>query len=215
MLTFLSYLAGAIDSLMTLSTLNSLTLQQTALNASLSSNELSKAFPSLNTLSFTKNYGISISGATLGGITQLSALTGLVMNFQSIPVDALDIISNTGNTNTTPLQANLASLDLSSTNIGGALSAGLAQGLPNLAVLHLDDNAFTALPANDGGLVFPPKVSAVSIRGNTGMTGSLTAAECDALGKASVTTCDFTGTEVVLANVVLNSEGGCSVCVFG
>ncbi|KAG8862297.1 hypothetical protein FRB96_001876 [Tulasnella sp. 330] len=206
---------GAIDPLLTLNTLTSITLQQTALSATLSSNELSTAFPKLTTLSLTKNSGISISGATLGGITQLGALTGLVLNFQTIPVNTLDIITNTGSAQTTPLQAGLSTLDLSSTNIGGALSAGLVQGLPNLTVLHLDDNAFTALDTNTGGAVFPPKVSAVSIRGNTGMTGFITAAECDAFGKASATICDFTGTEVTLANGVANTEGGCSVCVFG
>ncbi|KAG9004113.1 hypothetical protein FRB95_001757 [Tulasnella sp. JGI-2019a] len=206
---------GAIDPLLTLHGLTSLTLQQTALTASFTSNELSTAFPGLTALSMNKNTGITISGSTLAGITQLSALTGLVMNFQTIPINALDIITNTGNSNQTPLQSSLTTLDLSSTNIGGTLSSGLAQGLPNLVELHLDNNAFTALPANDAGVVFPPKVTSVSIRGNTAMSGTISTAECDALGKVSATTCDFTGTAVMLATGVAVTEGGCSVCIFG
>lgn len=138
------------------------------------------------------------------------SLKTLVVNFQPLPITGLDTITGTKS----PLQTSLTVLDLSYTGIGGILSASLASALPNLTELHLDDNVFSTLPTSANGVFFPPKVSVMSMRGNSAMEGGITAQECDAFGQAEATRCDFSGTQITLASGVSTSEGGCSVCLF-
>lgn len=187
----------------------------TALSASFSGLELSTSLPALNALLFLGNPNLLLGGSTMAGITQMSNLTELTLNIQVLPQNAFDILTNTGSNTPIPLSKTLQSLDLRNTGLLGTVSAGLAQGLPNLVNLHLDENTFTSLPTgNDAGIIFPSGITSLTISGSTGMTGSLSAAQCDSFGKAGIQQCDFTGTSVTLASGVSPTEGGCGKCQF-
>ncbi|KIO30029.1 hypothetical protein M407DRAFT_159766 [Tulasnella calospora MUT 4182] len=164
----------------------------------------------LTSLTLVKNTGITIQGNSVGGITGMD-LKSLILNFQSIPDNTLTLLASS---DSNPISSSLSTLSLSNSNQAGAIPAALPATLPNLVELHLDGNAYSTLPdpSTNRGVIFPSQVAVVTLQGNSGMTGTISSAECQALQSASSSvTCDFSGTAITLQSGVAS----CGNCVFG
>ncbi|KAG8902824.1 hypothetical protein FRB99_004065 [Tulasnella sp. 403] len=143
--------AGSVTPLLSLGSLQSLTIQQTGLAAAFNAQTPFTSLSSLKSLTLIQNSQISIPGNDLGGLTSMP-LTSLVLNFLSIPTNTLQSLTSASST----LAGSLTLLDLTSTSQTGAVPNNLPQALPNLVELHLDNNAYTSLPdpTTNGGVVF-------------------------------------------------------------
>ncbi|KAG8995234.1 hypothetical protein FRB90_000227 [Tulasnella sp. 427] len=200
--------SGSLTSILSISSLQSLDLEQTGLQASMDDQTTFSTLSALKSLTLVKNAGITIQGNSMAGITGMGNLKELVLNFQSVPANALDLLTASSSN---PISSSLSTLSLSNSNQAGSIPAALPTALPNLVELHLDGNAYSTLPTN-GGVIFPSKTSVISLKGNSGMSGTISSAECQALQKASSSsTCDFSGTAITLQSGVTS----CGNCVFG
>ncbi|KAG8952754.1 hypothetical protein FRC04_003677 [Tulasnella sp. 424] len=199
--------SGSLSPLLAISSLQSLDLEQTGLQASMNDQTTFASLSALTSLTLVKNTGITVQGNSVAGITGMN-LKSLILNFQSIPDNTLTLLAaSTSN----PISSSLSTLSLSNSNQAGSIPAALATTLPNLVELHLDGNAYSTLPAN-GGVIFPSKTTVVVLTGNSGMTGTISSAECQALQSASSSaTCDFSGTGITLQTGVAS----CGNCKFG
>lgn len=180
--------AGSLpDSFMSLTSLQTLDLESTALDAFPSNLFSDGSFGGLTSLSFVKNANFDGSLPTLGDLK----LQSLIVNDQTIST-SLDKLLTGSN-----LQGSLQTLSITSASINTTFPS--FSSFSSLKELHLDfDNLSGSIPSD----AFPNSLQILSLENNTALTGSMPSNLCSS---SILSTCSLAGTATSLGS-------GCGVC---
>ncbi|PAV24239.1 hypothetical protein PNOK_0130700 [Pyrrhoderma noxium] len=180
--------AGSLpDSFTNLTSIQSLDIESTAIDALPSNLFSSGSLESLTSLSFVKNPNLGNSVTNIGNLR----LQTLVINDQALSVSISDLLHGEN------LQGTLETLSITSASLNTTLPS--LSGFSSLKELHLDfDNLSGSVPSD----AFPSSIQILSLKNNTALTGSLPNSLCSSI---SLSTCILAGTSLSLGH-------GCGVC---